>query len=697
MIKNSAGLTFSVYDNGSIKNIIQDSVQIDLLSGSPFEAKGTNLYLRIQGQEIDSIPLFGPQSPARQVLDENVFQTEGEFQGVRFSCRLMLAEDESSWVWKVHVQNNTTEKVQLDLIYTQDVGMVPAETGSVNDLFVSQYIDYEPLSHDRYGHIICCRQVEQGVNCVPWLALGSLSRVKSYSTDGLQFFGPSFRETGVPVGLTLTQLQGRSQQEFSLVALQEEPFVLEPSQSKDVGFFAIYCNDHPQRTSPKDLAMIESRLKTLESMTGSSQAGETPCTEPVKNLFSESSPLIAEDLSEDELNMLFGADRRHEEIVEGNLLSFFYGNSRHVVTRRKELLVDRPHAHIIKTGTNLVPDLEAMSSTMFMFGVFHSYITQGNITFNRFLDINTNPVNIFRHTGQRIFIKQDDRYFQLAVPSAFEIALGGCRWIYKYGDDILEIISWADTDSPQIILKLNVLKGSPAEFMFSNQIAGENNWSIKDDSVEDGKRTLRFVPGSKSEMAKRYPDGHFNVLLTEADTIKRIGRDEMLFADNKSREQDFLVIELSPVKQFEMNVCGKLVEQSHEKTSCTEACNDGLGKAEFFWKDVSSGLKIEMPPAKAASGINEIAEILPWFAQNSQIHYLIAHGVEQYSGGGWGTRDTPQGPLELLLALGHLDQAREILSRIFSNQNADGNWPQWWMLGEHNDIRASESHGDVLF
>jgi cellobiose phosphorylase len=352
-IKNSAGLTLTVYDNGSIKNIIQDSVQIKLLAGSPFQAKGTNLYLRIRGKEILSIPLFGPESPARQVLNENVFQSEGQFQGVRFSCRLMLAEDESSWVWNVQVQNNTTGKVQLDLLYTQDVGMVPAETGSVNDLFVSQYVDYEPLLHDRYGHIICCRQVEQGGNCIPWLALGSLSKVKSYSTDGLQFFGPSFRETGVSVGLSLSQLQGRAQQEFSLVALQEEPFVLEPGQSKDVGFFAVYCSDHPQRTTPEDTAVVESRLKALEKLTERPWSKEFTGHKPAGNLFSLSSPLIAKDLTEDELNMLFSADRRHEEVVDGNLLSFFYGNSRHVVTRRKELLVDRPHAHIIKTGTNL--------------------------------------------------------------------------------------------------------------------------------------------------------------------------------------------------------------------------------------------------------------------------------------------------------------------------------------------------------
>ena len=247
------------------------------------------------------------------------------------------------------------------------------------------------------------------------------------------------------------------------------------------------------------------------------------------------------------------------------------------------------------------------------------------------------------------------------------------------------------------MLKLNVLKGSPSEFLISNQIAGENGWSIEADSLEGDQRTLRFVPGSKSEMAKRYPGGHVNVVLTEADAIKRMGGDEILFADGQSRDLSFLVVELSPVNQFEMKICGRLIDRSQAEQSSIEADRDGLQKAERFWEDISSGLKIDVPSERTDSKINEIAEIMPWFAQNSQIHYLIAHGVEQYSGGGWGTRDTPQGPIELLLTLGHFEQAKEILSRVFSNQNADGNWPQWWMLGEHHDIRASESHGDVLF
>lgn len=695
-ITNSAGLKFLIYDNGGIKKITQDSVQINLFDGSPFESKGTMLYLRVMGENISSVPLFGPESPAKQVLNENFFQTEGEFQGVHFSCRLMLAEDESSWLWNVQVQNASTEEVEVDLICTQDVGMFPADAGETNELYVSQYLDYESLLHDKYGYIVCCRQNEHGPNCIPWLALGSLSKVKSFSTDGLQFFGRSFRETGVPVGLSLSQLQGRCQQEFGLVALQEDPFVLEPGQSKDVGFFAVFCEDHPQRTTSEDMAKIEPRLKNLEAMAEMPMAKCFTRKEPAKNLFSNSSSFIAEDLTEDDLNMLFGADRRYQESTDGQLLSFFYGENRHVVMRRKELLVDRPHGHIVKTGTNLTPDLESMSSTVFMFGVFHSYITQGNISFNRFLGLNTNPMNIFRHTGQRMFIKQNGGYEQLSVPSAFEITLGGCRWIYKQGDRLIEISSWANPNSSEITLELKVLKGSAVKCLISTHLAAENGWSIEDDSLKDGKRFLRFVPGDQSEMAKRYPGGCFKVVLKDAKVINHIGGDEVLFEDGQRRGHGFLVLKLDAVTQFEMKICGDLVSRSQAKVSNVEACDDGLGKAELFWNNISSGLKIEMPSTKTDAGINEIAEILPWFAQNSQIHYLIAHGIEQYSGGGWGTRDTPQGPLEMLLALGHYDQAREILLSVFSNQNEDGNWPQWWLLGEHNHIRASDSHGDVL-
>jgi cellobiose phosphorylase len=89
---------------------------------------------------------------------------------------------------------------------------------------------------------------------------------------------------------------------------------------------------------------------------------------------------------------------------------------------------------------------------------------------------------------------------------------------------------------------------------------------------------------------------------------------------------------------------------------------------------------------------------VPWYAHDALIHYLAPRGLEQFSGGGWGTRDVCQGPVELLHALGRWEPLRDLLVRVFANQNPDGDWPQWFMFfARERAIRPAESHGDIVF
>ena len=88
----------------------------------------------------------------------------------------------------------------------------------------------------------------------------------------------------------------------------------------------------------------------------------------------------------------------------------------------------------------------------------------------------------------------------------------------------------------------------------------------------------------------------------------------------------------------------------------------------------------------------------PWYAHNALVHYLSPRGLEQYSGGGWGTRDVCQGPVEMLLALERVAPLRDLLLRVMAAQNPDGDWPQWFMFFERErGIRAGDSHGDIVF
>jgi cellobiose phosphorylase len=52
----------------------------------------------------------------------------------------------------------------------------------------------------------------------------------------------------------------------------------------------------------------------------------------------------------------------------------------------------------------------------------------------------------------------------------------------------------------------------------------------------------------------------------------------------------------------------------------------------------------------------------------------------------------------MLLALGRWDEARDLLLRVFRQQNSDGDWPQWFMFFDRErDIRPGDSHGDIVF
>src|SRR5262249_20908578 len=110
-------------------------------------------------------------------------------------------------------------------------------------------------------------------------------------------------------------------------------------------------------------------------------------------------------------------------------------------------------------------------------------------------------------------------------------------------------------------------------------------------------------------------------------------------------------------------------------------------------------LVLEAPPGSTcAADIARLEDILPWYVADALIHYLAPRGLEQYSGGGWGTRDVCQGPVELLLALGLGEPIRDILLRVFANQNPDGDWPQWFMFfARERAIRPGDSHGDIVF
>src|SRR5262249_15364142 len=144
--------------------------------------------------------------------------------------------------------------------------------------------------------------------------------------------------------------------------------------------------------------------------------------------------------------------------------------------------------------------------------------------------------------------------------------------------------------------------------------------------------------------------------------LERVAGDELLFLDGRSRQQPFLCIVTAPASRIGLSIRGNLIGAASPAPLLA-------GKVA----GLAPTLTLHTAAANAhAEQLSRLVEIVPWLAHNALIHYLSPRGLEQFSGGGWGTRDVCQGPVELLLALGDIEPVRDLLMRVMANQNPDG-------------------------
>ncbi|MGA8172995.1 MAG: cellobiose phosphorylase [Methylocystis sp.] len=665
-------------------------VSINLFLGNEVEGGVANIYLRRLGNEVESIGLIGPRVGSVVRCDERSMTLDGEWRDIGFSLTLVLAESASAWFWRLALQNRGDGAATLDAIYVQDLALTDYGAARSNEYYVSQYVDHLPLSHLERGMVLASRQNQDVGGRNPWCVIGSLARGVSFATDALQVHGLSSRAGKSPDALS-TGLPGkRLQHEHSLAAIQDAPITLAPGERTERGFFGWFEQDHPAATSSKDLAYVDLAL-ALPEATPSQSTDAKELRAPPPSLFCSAPLLDALELTETDIIGVFGENLGEAERENGQLLSFFSGDHGHVALKAKELAVLRPHGHILRTGGGLIPDEASLTSTVWMSGVFHSMLTQGHVGANRFLSTTRGYLGLFRSHGQRLFVDIGNGWRLLDEPSAFEMTPNACRWFYKHDDGLIRIESRALTTRHELTLTIDVLSGPPMRCLLSNHIAIDGD----DGADESSPRYVRdaqgvFVrPAPDSDVGRRFPGGGFRIDLPPGDCIESVTSDEALFPDGLSHNQPFLCIVAKPVKSIGIRIVGRLISTGQAEGTETDR----------YWSEMRLGLRMHAPPNSPIAGdAARLGEILPWFLHDSLIHYLAPRGLEQFSGGDWGTRDVMQGPFEMLLALGRFDALRDLLTRAFAQQQPDGDWPQWFgMFERERDNRAEDSHADVVF
>ena len=676
-LTNNNGLSFSFLENGNVQNIDRDKIRINLKSGNLFAQPGAQIYLRKRSENlIEFTSLLGKGNEI--AFSNNHFFSRGVWKGLEYVCSLQLSEKSSSWQWKIEVVNKFAEKVELDVVLMQEVGLKNRSDGLVNEYYVAQYLERILLYDSKYGTVAVCRQNSKEATGYPWLMMASTEKAVSGLTDGMQFYGNSYRSTGIPEGLLQLKLGGNMAGESPIIALQDKPFELQGNENKSIKFVSTYLSNHSEATSNQDLSILDDVIAEFKDIKFSSPSN---WTKTKQNIFQTAPFFPSSDLTETEIEEYFGKEIRMKEQKENQILSFFSSDNKHIILKAKEILVDRPHAHIMQANLADVPTEETLSTTCFATGVFNSHISQGNTNFNVFMSINTSQFNANLNSGQRIFVEVGDKIYLLAIPSAFEMGLNSCRWIYKCDETVLEVKTETYIKSPVVQLTFNVIKGKNVRLILTHEWDKVNTWNLS----QIGSGEFEAIPTANSMISEKFPKADFRIVVENPEELKNSIQDKFSYGLD-----DLFVLETTLVSHFKMSFVGEV----KEKFNIENVKNDDLTHSGTeFWSDLSNQLTL----TSTEKNISAINEILPWYGMNAITHYLTPYGLEQFSGAAWGTRDVSQGPIEFLLSLEKFEAAHSVLMTIFANQNPLGDWPQWWMFDSYSHIRAGDCHGDVYY
>jgi 1,2-beta-oligoglucan phosphorylase len=703
-IANGAGVSVSVLPSGAIFAIEhiapERRIMINQVLSSPLASGLGRVFLRVGGGKPAILPVIGPEGGLRVGGSNDRFVWEGEKGGVTHRVTLWLHPRLSAWYWRVDVANRRDSDLSCDAVFIQDLGLGDQGFLMNNEAYVSQYLDHHIAQHPRLNHVLMTRQNLSQGGTFPWAAHGCLEGAAGFATDFRDLMGPGHRDADeFSAGFGTALPSKRLQFETGCAALQSKAVTLTPGAATSWTFFGVFAPDHPAASNDGDLSQIE----IVERAGADWAPREGALTVPARSLLHDAPSAVAGTLDEKAIRARYRR-RTHVERVDGRLLSFFTPgrtHSRHIVLRDKERVVARRHGALPRSGEKMLPDDALLCATAWMHGVFGAQLTIGNTSFHKLFSVSRDPYNITRASGLRMLMETKDGWRLLTVPSAFEMGLNDCRWLYQFSERTITVSATVAGDEPAMQWRVTV-EGKPCRLLvFGQLVLGEQEFAHHGRIEIDARRKrFAFRPDPDHLWGQKYPDAVYHLITSTPGRIEAIGGDELLYADGKRRTGAYAAIRTRPTKEFVFAVVGSMTDAKHANALAAKYTRN-VGEAQMlkpgdrFWRNLTRGIRVKS--AKNSADALAVDTIFPWLAHDAIIHLTAPHGLEQYTGGAWGTRDVCQGSVELLLTLEHDRPVKEILRILFAQQYEDsGDWPQWFMLEPYSNVQSKESHGDII-
>ena len=733
--------------NGDLTLIDAGGIQINQFRPGIHDCPLAGLWLRRHREgRIDSIRLTGSGSQASfdPVADSPVW--EGRDLGVRWRVRLVPSAISpalsralpsggesggsgrgASWTWEVSVtidQGGSTADSERrewddaalpddlwDLVSAQDLALVEPAMAAGAESYISQYIAYHVQDVPNLGSVLSARQT---MGCAPRLPLyvtGISQGCRAFMTDGYDFYGLGARLGGQPAALADADWDrgGIDQYEFAMACLLS-PRVPLTQEGLTWQVWNMALSDYRGDLGKACVACAEASEES-RGRAGKTEADDGPSTgshdtspaspvasqaQSATSLLISSALLNGDSLPEDEFGQLGGGPIRQPEADQtGHLLSYFGNDACHVVSTRKELEVARSHGQILLSGNpDTDPSQPTMAATTYAGGVFASQVVLGNTNMNQLISVQKTGLGLLRSRGVRILVRVDGTWRLLGLPSAYIMDLGGSRWVYRLGDRTLTVSTIAHLDRAAIDIHLEA--DGPIRALLTISLEDPSAWLRKFAPAEPARGiggSVSFTPASGSPAAERCPGLEYVISSPDA----RVGDDGPLFnpdAGVRTTDPAMVTFLSNGGHTLSVTIAGSMDGGTSEESSpdaASAASERELLHAHYLaMTSFMQGLHV------AGEGrFAEFNDLLPWLVQNALVHFLSPHGLEQYGGAAWGTRDVCQGPLELALTFGHTDLARTILLKVFAHQNPDGSLPQWFMFDQYADLYQHDSHGDI--
>ncbi len=672
---------------GDVSRLMCGDIMINQLPYDALSGMLSNVYLRIQREGIyDVHPLMGSQSGAKwAVTAENQAFYVQQIDNVEVHCYYTLTDNG----WFVDVQlKNAGAPCAMDLIYIQDIGLGSVGHVRSNEAYNSQYIDHS-VHQSAQGVVVCSRQNQPQGGKNPVLQQGCLQGAASFATDGYDVFGLGYKQDGRIAALQKPQLSNRVYQyEFAMCALQSQPCTL--ADEAQFTFYGLFVPD-------MQTAVLEAL--PIDALLGQHQALQFPMPDTAAlHCFARNSEIgdLYSSLPVDKVQLdAWYPEKKHEEQApDGTLLSFFTPDDQHAALLAKELLTERQHGNIAITGKNDFLREDVLATTSYMAGVFHSHVVLGNTSHNMLISNCRNALNVHKTTGQRLLVRLDGQYRLLALPAVYEMGFNYSRWLYQLPEDVLEVRAWLALDSANAALDVRSLTGKRYDFALVTQICPglDEQQPVARYTLEQD--TLTFATQDGTLAHRVYPELTFTM---RADTPFAVQDDTFFYPGEASLDPSLLVLTFADTGRFGYQLHASLTGEAPQFTTIPFEAEKAAYRDWLF--DAHGAMRLKLPADHPAAALVERMNTLSmWYGHNARVHYASPHGLEQFGGAAWGTRDVSQGPIEYFTAIQRFDVVRDILLRLYTHQYVeDGTWPQWFMFDRYAWIQADEAHGDVIF